>query len=139
MRGCARPRLRHVPPGTAPGVGHALFQPRDAWLELRFVDDVFGIAIDQPTNPAPQGGYLAIEAKDFIRHGGTITRPGHAAAISSATRCGFQESSHLIPHDLFQLIAAHGAVVAHCLAIEAVAIRADTAIIAQNVRRIVFT
>jgi len=121
-------------------LGHALFQPRDAWLELRFVDDVFGIAIDQPTNPAPQGGYLAIEAKDFIRHGGTITRPGHAPAILvSHAMWFFQESSHLIPHDLFQLIAAHGAVVAHCLAIEAVAIRADTAIIAQNVRRIVFT
>jgi hypothetical protein len=32
-------------------LGHALFQARNAWLELGLVDDALGIAVDESTNP----------------------------------------------------------------------------------------
>ena len=35
-------------------LGHALFHACDARLELSFVDDAFGITVDEPTNPAPR-------------------------------------------------------------------------------------
>ena len=75
---------------------------------------------------------------DIVRHGSAVARLGNATAIfvSHAVRF-FQESSHLIPYHLFQLIAAHGSVVAHRLAIEPVTVRTGAAIIAQRVHRIV--
>ena len=44
-------------------LGHPLFQACDARLELSFVDDAFGITVDEPTNPAPQTRHLPIEAE----------------------------------------------------------------------------
>ena len=120
-------------------LGHALFQACDARLELSFVDDAFGITVDEPTNPAPQTRHLPIEANDLVRHGRAVTGLVNATAIfvGHAVRF-FQESLHLIPYHLFQLIAAHGAVVAHRLATEPVTVRTGAAIIAQRVHRIVW-
>jgi hypothetical protein len=112
-------------------LGHALFQARDAWLEFCFLDDALGITIDEPTNPASQTGHLPIEANDLVRHGGAVARLGDATAVfvSHTTRF-LQESPHLIPHHLFQLIAAYGSVIADRLATEPVTVRTSAAIIA---------
>ena len=117
----------------------ALFQARDAWLELRFVDDALGITVDEPTNPASQTGHLPIEANDLVRHGGAVARLVNATAIFvSHSMRFFQESPHLIPYHLFQLVAAYGAVIAHRLATEPVTVRTGATIVAQGVHRIVF-
>ena len=116
-----------------------LSQAHDAWLELRLVDDALSITIDEPTNSTSQTGYLPIEANDLFWHGGAVARLGHAAAIfaSHPTRF-FQESPHLIPYRLFQLIAAYGAIMAHRLATEPITVRTGATIVAQGVHRIVF-
>ena len=120
-------------------LGHALFQGRDAWLELCFVDDALCITVNEPTNPAAQTGHLPIEANDLVRHAGAVARLGNAAAVFvSHTTWFFQERPHLIPHHLFQLVAAYGSVIAHRLAAEPVTVRPGAAIIAQGVHRIVF-
>ena len=120
-------------------LGHALFQPGNARLEFRFVDDAFGIAVDEPADPAPQAGYLTIEVKYLVWRSGAIARLSDAPTVfmGYAIRL-LQESFHLVPNDLLQLVAAHGSVVAHRRAAEPVAVGASAAIIAQNVRRIVF-
>jgi hypothetical protein len=74
-----------------------------------------------------------------MMHGRAVTRLVNATEIfvGHAVRF-FQESLHLIPYHLLQLIAAHGAVVAHRLATEPVTVRTGAAIIAQRVHRIVW-
>jgi len=96
---------RPAPPAQEPAPLQS--QAHDAWLELRLVDDALGITIDEPTNPTSQTGYLPIEASDLFRHGGAVARLGNAAAIfASHSMRLFQESPHLIPYRLFQLVAA---------------------------------
>jgi len=55
-------------------LGKALFQTRDARLELRLVDEALRIAVDQPTDAAPHRRYLLIETDDLVRHRGAIMR-----------------------------------------------------------------
>ena len=88
-------------------LGHALFQPGSARLELRFVDDAFGIAVDEPADPAPQAGYLTIEVKYLVWRGGAIARLSDAPTVfmGYAIRL-LQESFHLVPNDLLQFISA---------------------------------
>ena len=94
-------------------LGKALFQTRDARLELLLVDEALRIAVDQPTDAAPHRRYLLIETDDLVRHRGTIMRQADASPIfvDHAVRL-LQERSHLAPNNLLQLVAAHGPVVA---------------------------
>ena len=62
-------------------LGHALFQPGNARLEFRFVDDAFGIAVDEPADPAPQAGYLTIEVKYLVWRSGAIARLSDAPTV----------------------------------------------------------
>jgi hypothetical protein len=64
---------------------------------------------------------------------------GNAAAIffGHPTRF-FQESPHLIPYRLFQLITAYGAIIAYRLATEPITVRTGATIVAQGIHRIVF-
>ena len=55
-------------------LGKALFQTRDARLELGLVDEALRIAVDQPTDAAPHRRYLPIETDDLVRHRGSIMR-----------------------------------------------------------------
>jgi hypothetical protein len=120
-------------------LGHALFQPGYAWFELCFVEDAFGVTIDEPSNATLQTGHLALKANDLVRCGGAIARLGNASTVfvSHPMRV-FQECSYLSPYDLLQLVAADGPIVAHCFAAESVAIGTDAAIIVQGIHRIVF-
>ena len=119
-------------------LGKALFQTRDPRLELRLVDKALRIAVDQPTDAAPHRRYLLIETDDLVWHRGSIMRQADASPIfvSHAVRL-LQERSHLAPNDLLQLVAAHGPIAAYRFAIETVAVRARTAIIAQGIYRII--
>ena len=62
-------------------LGHALFQTRDAWLELCFINDALGVTVDEPSNPTPQTGHLTIETNDLVRRGSAVARLGNAAAV----------------------------------------------------------
>jgi len=119
-------------------LGKALFQTRDARLELGLVDESLRIAVDQPSDAAPHRDYVLIEAGDLVRHRGSITRQADASPkfVGHAVRL-LQERSHLAPNDLLQLVAAHGPVAANRFAVEAVAVSARTAIIAQSIYRII--
>src|SRR5262245_3490998 len=65
-------------------------------------------------------------------------RLGNAAAIfASLPILFFQESRHLIPYRLFQLIAAYGVVMAYRLATEPITVRTGAMIVAHGVHRIV--
>ena len=73
--------------------------------------------------------------KYLVWRGGAIARLSDAPTVfmGYAIRL-LQESFHLVPNNLLQLVAAHGSVFAHRRAAEPVAVGASAAIIAQNVR-----
>ena len=48
-------------------LGHALFQTRDAWLELCFINDALSVTVDEPSNPTSQTGHLTDEGEEPAR------------------------------------------------------------------------
>jgi hypothetical protein len=58
-------------------LGHALFQPDDAWFELCFVKDAFGVTVDEPSNPTLQTGHLPLSPVDTLaaKSSRRLTRP----------------------------------------------------------------
>jgi hypothetical protein len=64
-----------------------------------FINDAFGVTVDEPSNPTPQTGHLTIETNDLFRRGSAVARLGNTAAVfvSHTTRV-FQESPHLMPY-----------------------------------------
>ena len=120
--------------------GQTLLQTRDTRLKLCLLNDALGIAVYEPADAASHGCNLLLQADDIGGHVGSVAGLADPATIFIGDTFRFpQERLHLIPDELFQLVAAHRSVAANRLPVEPRSIGARAAVIAQNVSRIVGT
>ena len=76
-----------------------LLHTRNPWFKFVFLDEPVRIAVDEPADPAPQGGHLLVQPGRFLRRGGAVGGLGDAAPefVGHALRCKSDSN-----HDPFQ-------------------------------------
>src|SRR4051794_22244564 len=97
-------------------------------LELRAFDDAVGIAVDQPPDPAPHRADATLDLAHIrIRRRARQAREAALVLVGDSLRV-VQDGLDLGPHGALEVIAAHRAIAADRLAVEPVAIAADTTV-----------
>ena len=87
---------------------HPLLRCRNARLEFGLVDQASGVTVDEPIGAAPECCHLTIELYNLLRRRRAILYLADAALVfvrDPVRIC--QQGSHLVPHDLFELVAMH--------------------------------
>jgi hypothetical protein len=95
-------------------------------LELLFVDESFGVAVDQTREPLFQFGGLRFQHRTVLLPLRLL--PAALMLLCYAGRV-LQQGTDLLPHRLFQQIGTHLPVGAHPLTAKAIGIAPDAAII----------
>src|SRR5215218_2830337 len=106
-------------------------ETRDAGLELGAVEHALGVAVDQPTDAAAQGGDPPVELPDLVRFGGRATGRVQAPAVFLRHAIGpLQESADSVPDGPLEAVAPHGPVVANGGTAEAASVGAGATVVA---------
>ena len=123
MHGDGRVPLLLQPP-------QALLQPGQPRPELVGIDDLLGVAVDQPVHAAAQTSELSLQPVHILAGPAVPGSRGTALVLRRDPARVVQDRHDLTPHRLLQLVAAHRAVAARCLAAELVPVRAGATVVA---------